>query len=305
MSKEKIQHGLRSLKGYDNPSQQLRDDILKKLREGQEPWVRGNVVSASGIADEAELAPGTVRAVLQRFVSEGVFRVDPGTGYTVLSKEPAALATTLVSVSAFCAQAGLECISVLDPESCIKRPCADLAPEVSDDPGEQARFRARTPDLLDLRPQDDVLFVRRIRGWRKQQSRAPLQWGILETVFLVPSLVRGLEERLRAEMRPLGEKQPIGNVPLHGWFASNHVELSRSEYLLSVGRLARNDQAAWRKVEPTPQHPADGVFIRLRAVTFMRDKTPLLYTIENVVPGALDFKVSGFQFGDPELNTFP
>jgi hypothetical protein len=242
---------------------------------------------------------------MQRLVNEGVFRVNQGTGYTVLNKEPAPLATTLVSVSAFCAQAGLECVSVLDPESCVTRPCADLAPEVSDDPEEQARFRARTPELLDLRPQDDVLFVRRIRGWRKQQSNAPLRWGILETVFLVPSLVRGLEERLRGEMGALDAKQPIGNVPLHGWFASNHVELSRSEYLLSVGRLSRNDQAAWQKVDPTPQHLGDGVFIRLRAVTFMRDKTPLLYTVENVVPGALDFKVSGFQFGDPELNTFP
>jgi hypothetical protein len=103
----------------------------------------------------------------------------------------------------------------------------------------------------------------------------------------------------------LETKAPIGNLPLHGWFASNHVELSRSEYVLSLGRLSRNDRAAWRKVDPTPQHPANGTFIRLRAVTFTRDKTPLLYTVENVVPGALDFKVSGFQFGDPELSAFP
>lgn len=303
--KKDVDYGLRSLKGSGKPAERLRDEILRKLSTGQAPWSKGECISANEIKKQTELPISAVTKTLQRLAEEGVFRVVQGSGYTILNSAPESRATTLVSVSSFCYEEGFECVSELDPKSCVVRPFRELAREICDDVADQTRFLKLAPALLGLGPDDHALFIRRVRGWHKKAAQSRLEWGILETLFLVPALVRGLEQRFREALRPVGQKNPLGNLSLHAWLSSNHVEAERSEYVLSLGHLSKRDQEAWAAVKPRPEQEASDVFFRLRAVTYGKDKVPLLFTVENVVPNMLDLKVTGFQFGDPAKRIFP
>ena len=283
-------YGIQPLQDTPNPAERLYEEILAKL--GRHPrWERQRLVMASQLAKETGLARGTVTRALLRLVSDGVLQPHHGKGYRVIDVAPPRLVTSVVSVSEFCEDARLECVSVLDHDAC--RSCS-LSSISGDTASEELKALIR--NRLRMEANDSVLLLRRARAVRQRGARTALTWAILETLFLVEARLPRLEGAATAALRPISSKTPTGNLSLHRWMNSQGIRLSRSEYSLRLASLSGRDATVWESLTPRAHIRASDPFLRLEAVTYGNNLEPLLFTREHLVPDVFDLGVSGFRF---------
>jgi hypothetical protein len=295
MSKDRDRdYGIDPLDKEANPAERLHQEILSRLGERHPSWqVGAGFVSAAELAEKTRLARGTVTSTLQRLVTEGVLEPQRGRGYRILGETTHPRATTVVSVTEFCQQEKLECVSVLDHESCCVLPLAD---HLRAEPSYGEEMRKAVTGRLNIGGDEPMLLIRRARAFRRKGSNEPLRWAILETLFLIEKRLPFLQSSIQGALQPAGTPQPLGNLSLHRWMTSQGIDLERSEYSLTLAALVGRDASVWESALPRPHHRATEHFLRLRAVTYGKRLGPLLFTQEHLVPDMFDLAVTGFRF---------
>ncbi len=291
-------YGIEPLDRDPSPSDRLYKDIIDRCQARHAAWSPDALVKAAELAREIRLARGTVTRTLLRLVTEGVLASQRGKGYRVIGLAGPLIGgrSTLISVSEFCDSQKLECVSVLDHAGSRQQSLRDLARQ---SPAGAELSPPETVELgkaLGVEADEQILVLRRARGFREMGAAVPLQWAILETLFLVARKLPHLENFIRNELQQAAAKKPLGNVSLHRWMRTNGIELERSEYSLTLAPLTSRDARTWESLHPKPHHRSRAMFIRLRAVTYGKGRGPLLFTRENLVPDMFDLAVTGFTF---------
>jgi hypothetical protein len=286
--------GIGSLHEVKEPTKRLCREILERIDAKHPSWKPQKLVTATVLARETHLARGTVTVSLSALVTQGVLQSEHGRGYRVINNQRQPLASTVISVSEFCQEQGLACVSVLDHDECRVVPLRDVATprNIGSLPSPKMISEA-----LSVGMDERMLVIRRARAFRRKGSTAELGWAILETLFLIEKrLPDDLEGAIKRELQAVGSKRPLGNFSIHRWMTSNGIELERSEYSLTLAPLIGRDAEVWKRLEPRSRKRPEDQFIRLRAVTYGRRHGPLLYTQECLVPEVFDLGVTGFRF---------
>lgn len=269
--------------GIQSDGAHLRTTILRLLDEDP-TWTVDAAIKVTRLAPHVGLSRGTVMRVFSQLASEGIVESLHGKGFRIRSGRPLPRATSVVSVSDFCRNSDLQCISVLDPQGCVTVRFAEVAEQIPE------TWRAE----LGANGLTSILVVRRARAFQPKDRPDVLpKWAILETLFLLEQKVPYLKEAIEDEL-PRAGTPDRRNFSLHGWMTRNGIELERSEYDLTLGKLDDAEAKLWDSVgaESSAHEP----FLRLEAVTYGKRLGALLFTREHLVPAMFKLRVSGFKF---------
>ncbi len=285
-------YGIGSLRRRPGAGADLLYGILRRRIELEEPrFTLGEILHASRISEETELARATTTKALARLTLDGFLRSDRGRGYEVVSATSVGKATTLLSITRFAEENGYDLVSQIDAESTRIAAVRGLS-------------RAKeVGSSLQIGDGEHVIVLRRARGLRRRRAGGPPVWAILETAYLVAALFPELgQDEVRRLLPSIGTSEGFGNFSLHRYFETRGVHPWKSEYRLDLAEsLGEGEQRAWEALVPPPAHPAGRPFYRLSSVTFSKDAVRMEYSVSMFVPSVFSFAMSGFRLEAPGL----
>ena len=204
-------HELPLLVDDPHPSERLYQEITQRL--GSPGWELSYRLLGNEIAKHTRIARGTVTRTLGRLHSEGILEPLRGKGYRIVGIKPLLRSTSVVSVSSFAEEKGLQVGSVLDRESCKIYPLAKIPmTELAEGDGD---LRSTLRSSLSVDDDERILIVRRARSFSGAAVGSTTRWAILETLFLVERKVGNLQQALTARLPALESGERTPKVSLH------------------------------------------------------------------------------------------
>ena len=301
-----------------SPSSWLHRELRQRIRKDSAGCRTGDVLSASALHRKTKINRQTCTRVLNRLAEDGYLRKAHRLGFQVVSAIDSPTSETLLSMTQFASDNPINFVSVLDDKSFRVRPVSEL------------KRRKQLIKHLGLKDDDDVLVVRRVRGFRRPPAD-DIHWALLDTAYvrLVDELEH-FESRIRAlsvfKLSQMGgDQEPTGNFSLHALFGEFGLTLTKSAYFLPLGPpsklkvdgdweedhsltknvgLSGGEADAWEKIGA--DYPKDEYFFTLRSTTYVEGNRPIAYSISHIVPGYFNINMTRFQLSLREqLDTVP